>query len=142
MQFKRVNRDAPERVFIVMRANETGIAADDVVQLELTAASVDGILVVQPNTGELPAVIGVADAAIANGSYGLVQVYGYRSTSRIGSTATSQAIGVALLPVAGQDYFSSVASTAGILPMAVLLETITTSVSSDTFSRKIWLHMM
>lgn len=137
-----------------MRANEANIAADDVVQLELTAASVDGVLVVQPNTAELWATVGVADAAIANGAYGMVQVYGYRSTSRIDGTDTSIALGVPLMASAGGDQLQSVDSTvtqasstdqeATTLTqnpvVAVLLETITTT--NATVSRKIWLKAM
>jgi len=144
MIFQRVNRTDPERVFVVMEGNEAGIAADDVVPLELTAASVDGVKIRQPDTANLLAVVGVADAAIASGSYGLVQVYGYRSTSRIGPTnATQTSLGQALTPVAGQDYFSTITSLGmNGHPMAILLESLTTGVSSDTVSKKIFLRML
>lgn len=147
MQFKRVNRDSPERIFVTFQANEAGIAADDVVQLELTAASVDGVKIAQPNTAELHAVVGVADAAIANGAFGLVQVGGYRSTSRIFQTNTSQALAALLVPTAAVDYLASVASGTTsssdvvLQPvMAVLLETIASSSASATISKKIWIR--
>jgi len=147
MLFKRVNRDQPERVFVTFQANEAGIAADDVVQLELTAASVDGVKVVQPNSAELQAYIGVADAAIASGAFGLVQVGGYRSTSRIFATNTSIALAQLLVPTAGQDYLASVASSttssADVVlqpAMAVLLETIASTSASATISKKIWIR--
>jgi hypothetical protein len=144
MLFQRVNRDNPERVFMVMKANAAGIAADDVVQLELTAASVDGINIIQPATANTLAVVGVADAAIANGSYGLVQIFGYRSTSRIGPTSNTQSsLGQALIPVAGQDYFSTITSLAqNGNPLAIVLESMATGTSSDTVSKKIFLRMM
>jgi hypothetical protein len=144
MLFKRLNRTSPEQVFVVMQANEANIAADDVVQLELTAASVDGVKICQPNTAELKAVIGVADAAIGNGSYGLVQVYGYRSTSRLGPTdSTQSSLGQCLTPVAGQDYFSTITSLGGNgYPIAILLESMATGTSSDTVSKKIFLRAM
>lgn len=149
MLFRRINRDAGERIFIVMQANETGLAADDVAQLELTAASVDGIKIAQPNTAELTAAIGIVDSAIANGGFGLVQTYGYRSTSRIFLTNTSVALAQYLLAVAGQDYLNSVASSTTssadvtLQPViAVLLETIVSSSASGTVSKKIWLKTM
>ena len=144
MIFQRVNRTDPERVFMVMQANAANIAADDVVQLELTAASVDGIKVIQPATANTLATVGVADAAIGNGSFGLVQIYGYRSTSRIGPTnATQTSLGQALIPVAGQDWFSTITSLAqNGNPLAILLESLTSGVSSDTVSKKIFLRMM
>jgi len=144
MLFKRLNRTDAERVFVVMQANASGIAADDVVQLELAAASVDGVKVIQPASANLLATVGVADAAIASGAYGLVQVYGYRSTSRIGPTDSTQtSLGQALTPVAGQDYFSTITSLSmNGTPIAILLESLTTGTSSNTVSKKIFLRCM
>lgn len=159
MIWQRLNRSNPERVFIVMRANETGIAADDPVVLDLTAASVDGVRVIQPITANLWAFVGIADSAISNGSYGLVQVYGYRSTSRIFQTNTSQAAGLPLVPVNAQDYLQSTASTTLYSSFdstvsvadstfsnnpyfAVLLESIASSAASATISKKIFLRAL
>lgn len=142
MIIQRVNREGAERIFLVMQANEAGIAADDVVALETTAASVDGVKVVQPATALQAAhgTVGVADAAIANAAFGLVQIYGYRSTSRIVTTDSSYALNIALRAASGQDYLSTVASTVGVVPLAVLLETHTTS--TGTVSKKVFLRMM
>ena len=142
MIFKRLNRTLGEQVFIVMQANVAGIAADDVVCLETAAASVDGIKINQGATAIVAnsCVVGVADAAIANGSYGLVQIYGPRSTSRIFTSNTSQAAGVGLAAVSAQDYLSGVATTANVLQWAVLLESETTQ--TTTTSKKIFLRMM
>lgn len=144
MIFQRVNRTDPERIFQVMQANEANVAADDVVQLELTAASVDGVKIVQPNTGELNATVGIADAAISNGSYGLVQIYGYRSTSRVLQTGTSLTLGVALGPVAGSDMLQSNASIApSYMPAFVLLESASSAPGADsTVSKKIFIRCM
>jgi hypothetical protein len=140
--FKRLNRTEAERVFVVFQANAAGIAADDVVALELTAASVDGVKVIQPASGQLTAVVGVADAAISNGSYGLVQVYGYRSTSRVNTTGASLTAGQALVPVAGQDYLETVASTSGVMPQFVLLESAASTGTTATVSKKIFIRSM
>jgi hypothetical protein len=143
MIFKRLNRTLGEQVFIVMQANVSGIAADDVVCLETAAASVDGVKINQAATAALAAhgIVGVADAAIANGAYGLVQVYGPRSTSRIILTdSTQSSLAMALKGVSSQDYFSTVASTVGVVPFAVLLESLATG--TTTASQKIFLRMM
>ena len=145
MLFKRINRTDAESVFIVMQANEAGVAADDVVQLELTAASVNGVLVVQPNSAELNATVGIADAAIGNGAFGLVQIYGYRSTARVLQTGTTLALGVALGPVAGSDMLATTVSVGlgAYLPTFVLLETAATAAGTDsTVSKKIFIRMM
>lgn len=142
MLFKRLNRDQGERVFCVFQANDANAAKDSCVSLDTTAASVNGVYVVQPGTA-LQAnhgVVGVCDATIANGSYGLVQVYGYRSTSIINTTNTSMALNVALAANSGQAYLSSIASTVGVVPLAVLLETHTSS--TGTVSKKIFLRCL
>ena len=148
MIFKRINRTDPEQIFIVVQGNEgAAINANQTVQWEIASASVDGVKVRDMDTANLYAFAGVADAAIADGAYGLIQIYGYRSTSLVLTTDTSTTTGVPLVAVAGQDYFQSensvYTSNANFTrtPIyAVLLESITTSTGS--VSRKIFLRAM
>lgn len=145
MLFKRLNRTDAERVFSVFQANEANIAADDVVALELTAASVDGVKITQPVAASLGSVVGIADAAISNGAYGLVQIYGYRSTSRVLQTGTSLTAGLTFLaPVASQDYLSSGNTVpAAYLPAFVLLESASSAPGANsTTSKKIFIRAM
>lgn len=146
--FQRVNRSDPERAFIAVLSNET-CAADDACIWETASASIDGVKVRQPDTGLLHAFVGIADAAITSGQYGLVQVYGYRSTSRMFQTNTSQDTGVALVPVASAAYMASVAtsttSTANVTQQpifAVLAETIASSSASATISAKLFIRAL
>jgi hypothetical protein len=142
MVIQRVNREAAERVFIVMQANDANVAADGTVCLETTAASVDGVKVVRGATAVVAnhCFVGVADAAIASGAFGLVQVYGYRSTSKVLASNADQALGIALNAASAQVYLSSYASTIGVVPPVVLLESATSS--NGTISRKIFLRCM
>lgn len=145
MLFKRLNRTDAERVFAVFQANEAGISADDVVALELNASSTDGVKVTQPVTASLFATVGIADAAIANGAYGLVQIYGYRSTSRVLQTGTSLTAGVTVLvPVNAQDYLSSGATVpAGYLPAFTLLNSQSSAPGANsTTSAKVFIRCM
>jgi hypothetical protein len=139
MIFQRLNRTDPERIFMVMRSNES-CSADDCLILETNSDSIDGVKVRITDTGLLHAFVGIADAAITSGSYGLVQVYGYRSTSRIFQTNTSIDTGVVLTPVAGAAYAQSFASSN--VPYGVLLETVVSSSASNTVSRKIFIRAM
>jgi hypothetical protein len=147
MIFERLNRTDPERVFIVVQANET-LAIDDNCQWELASASIDGVKVRAPDTDNLLAFVGVADAAIASGAYGLVQVYGYRSTSRVLISSTSINTGVGLVPVAGAVHFSSqiagvfVSTDAFNLALYAVLGESIASTASGTVSRKIFLRAM
>jgi hypothetical protein len=148
MIFQRVNRTDPERVFVVMRNNEgASMPKDSACGLELASASVDGVRVRQLDTALAHTFVGIVDAAIADGAYGLIQVYGYRSTSLILTTNTSITTGVCLVPVVAQDYLVSSAtvltSTADYTRspiVAFLCESITTSTS--TVSRKIFIRAM
>ncbi len=148
MIFQRVNRTDPERIFIVVLSNET-CAADDCLIWETASASIDGVKVRITDTGLLYGFVGLADAAITSGNYGLVQVYGYRSTSRVFQTNTSQDTGVALVPVAGQVRLASVAtsttSSADVTQQpvfAMLGETIASSSASATISAKVFIRAL
>lgn len=148
MLFKRVNREQPEQVFISVLSNET-CAIDDACSWETASASIDGVKVRQPDTGVLFGFVGVADAAITSGNYGLVQVYGYRSTSRVFQTNTSQDTANALVPTAGAAYLATVATTLAsnttitLQPIyAMLGETIASSSASATISAKIFIRAL
>jgi hypothetical protein len=146
--FQRVNRSDPERAFIAVLSNET-CAADDACIWETASASIDGVKVRQPDTALLHAFVGIADAAITSGQYGLVQVYGYRTTSRVFQTNTSQDTGAALVPTAGAAYMASVAtataSNSAVTQQpifAVLAETIASSSASATISAKLFIRAL
>lgn len=150
MLFKRLNRDMPEQVFIVVQNNEgAALAANATVQLELAAASVDGIKARQPDTGNLFAFLGVADAAIADQDYGLIQAYGYRASAAVWQSSTSMATGEPLVASAGAGHFVTVASTTAsnaavtLQPVfAVLAESIASSSASTTISAKVFLRAL
>jgi len=148
MIFKRINRDQPETVFISVLSNET-CAAGDALTWETASASIDGVKVRLPDTSLLYAFVGLADAAITSGEYGLVQVYGYRSSSRVFQTNTSQDTGAALAPVAAVAYLASVASSttssANVIQQpifAMLAETIASSSVSATISAKVFIRAL
>jgi hypothetical protein len=146
--FQRVNRSDPERAFIAVLSNET-CAIDDAVIWETASASIDGVKVRLPDTGLLHGFVGIADGAITSGQYGLVQVYGYRSTSRVFQTNTSQDTGAALVPTAGAVYMASVATTTASNSavtqqpvFAILAETIASSSASATISAKLFVRAL
>lgn len=149
MLWKRMNRTDPEQVHVIVQAVEgSQIPANACVQLDLST-NVDGVRAVQPNTGELFAFLGVTDQPINDQDYGLVQVYGYRATSSVFQTDTSQAAGALLAPTAGQYRLAPVASTMASTVVvtqqpafAVLAEAIATASVSGTISAKIFLRAL
>lgn len=139
MIFPALTRTDPEKVFGAFKNAEGGtINADDVCQLDISTA-VDGNRIVQPNSNETNAVIGIAHTSIADGEVGLVQLYGYRGSSRVFQTDTTIAAGVKLVPTAGAARLQSSAS--GDL-LFVLLESVATSSASATISKKIHIRCL
>lgn len=137
--FKRVNRDAPEQIFIVCRNSEGAtIEEGAAVQMEPATASVDGVRVRDVDTSNEYMFVGIAAESIANGEYGKVQVYGYSDRVQVFQSGTSIATGGLLVPVAGQHYMNTVASTtasnAAVTQQpvyAVLMESITDATASS-----------
>ncbi len=88
MIFQRINRSNPEKIFVVVY-NSYSTAAITVGQGVIWdfATDADGVSVTRPtaratNAGFAAAGV-VADASIAAGAYGLLQVYGYHSAVRM-----------------------------------------------------------
>ena len=92
MLFQRINRSDPEKIFMVVKAQQA-LLVDRPVTLAFTGTD-DGLGARTCDSAvEISAVIGIADASIATvGDYGLVQVYGFRS-SAVCIAATSIAAG-------------------------------------------------
>jgi len=155
MIFKRLNRTDPESVFIVARNSEGAtLNADATCAWETASASIDGVRVRQPDTSHLGSITGIVDAAIADGAYGLIQVYGYRSTSRVFQTNTSQDTGVFLEASLAAQHLSSYASsqtfdsntTVSVThrpgPFFILGESIASSAASATISAKVFVRCL
>ncbi len=151
MLFKRLTRELPEQIFVVVQNNigsGTAMPKDMPAQMDIST-SVDGVKVVVPTTAGIWAYVGVVDAAIADQDYGLVQVYGYRSSSIVVTTDTSQAAGAMCIPANAVSYLQSVASSqtsnANITfrPfMAALVESIASTSASATVSAKLFIKAL
>jgi hypothetical protein len=141
----------PEQIFVVCQNNigsGTAIVKDMPVQLDIST-SVDGVKAVTPTTAGIWCYLGVADAAIADQDYGLVQVYGYRSSSIVFTTDTSIAAGAPLIPANAVSYLQTVATTQAsnaavtFRPfMAALAESIASTSASATISAKLFIKAL
>jgi hypothetical protein len=130
MLFKRVSRSNPEVVYIVVQ-NVSGstITAGYSAAFDV-GASVDGVRVSRPGTARLQSFAGVADSDIANNAYGLVQVYGYRSSALIWSSTGSSAAGDNLTVTASQWGLTPAAGTGTSKAFGFLCEAVAGSSSS------------
>lgn len=144
-------------MFLAVRNSEGAtLTKDHVCAWETASASIDGVRVRFPDTSADGLIVGVVDAAITDGSYGLVQVFGYRSTSVVFQTNTSQdtmafleaslgaASGVLTSYATSQTQASS--TTVSIShrpgPFFVLGETIASSAASATISAKLFVRCL
>jgi hypothetical protein len=136
MLFKRISRSAPEQIFVVAK-NVSGSTVTSGYTVVWDVSSPDGVAVTMATTATLQCFAGVADADIANGAYGLLQVYGYRSSAYVvRSTAKVSAAGVNLETVNSQwALMPNEASTGTAKAFAFICETITsTSGTADSWT--------
>lgn len=131
MLFKRISRSSAETAFIVVN-NVSGstITAGYSCVFDV-GASVNGVRVTQASAGDLQAYAGVADSDIANGDYGLVQVYGYRSSVYIYSSAGSSTSGDELTVVAAEWGLTPQATSGDAKSFGFLCEAVSGSSSSQ-----------
>lgn len=81
MLFQRINRSDPEKVFLVVKAGED-LKSGRPVCMHFSGTD-DGLVGWLANAAsDVSAVVGIADADITSGEYGLVQCYGYRSAAK------------------------------------------------------------
>ena len=111
MLFQRVNRTDPERVFtVVYNASGGAFTIGQAMEYD-TGTSADGIRVSTPSTAGLSSFAGLSTGAIANGAYGLAQVYGYCSFAAvINDITTALVAGKILVPVNAQANLDSKAA--------------------------------
>ncbi len=95
MLFKRISRTAAETVFVVVK-NVSGGTLTGGYSCCWDTSTADGVRVTQLAAATATLYAGVADADIANNDYGLIQVYGYRSSAYITYSSVSIVIGDAL----------------------------------------------
>lgn len=101
MIFQRVNRSDAEKIFVVAK-NGSGatLTQSYPAYWDCEMTTPDGVQVTNAaSSTTLNTFCGYADSSISNGSYGLVQVYGYRASARVLSSTGSS--------VAGDDLISA-----------------------------------
>lgn len=99
MLFQRINRSNPEKVFIAAynSYSTASLTNGQAVQWDY-ATDADGVGVTRPSARATSAGVagaGIAAETIASGDYGLIQVYGYHSATRVRQDTSSAAANVA-----------------------------------------------
>lgn len=95
-----MNRTDAEKVFVVVYNASGGAFTTGQAMVWDCGTSADGIRVTTPATATLSAFAGLASAGIANGAYGLAQVYGYTASASVKPDVTTALVaGNIFLPV-------------------------------------------
>jgi hypothetical protein len=95
-----VNRTDAEKVFVVVYNASGGAFTTGQAVVWDCGTSADGIRVTTPATATLSAFAGIVPAGIANGAYGLAQVYGYTASASVKPDVTTALVaGTILLPI-------------------------------------------
>lgn len=132
MLFQRVNRTDAEKVFVVVYNASGGAFTTGQAMCWDCGTSADGIRVTTPATATLSAFAGLASAGIANGAYGLAQVYGYTASASVKPDVTTALVaGNIFLPVNGSadlscDAAAGVDASDGKTGFIIAMQTNTT----------------
>lgn len=131
MLFKRISRSDAETIFIVVKNVSGSTITAGYSCVFDCGASVDGVRVTKPETTDMQAFAGVADADIANNAYGLIQVYGYRATVYIYSSTGSSVTGDNLTVIGDEWGLTPAASVGTSKAFAFVCEAVALSTSSQ-----------
>ena len=143
MIIQKVNRVDPEKVFIVVRNDDSvAFVKGGCIGFKFDATR-DGLDAELADTAaDTPLIAGIADSALAAGEYGLVQIYGVRTDAVIWRTNTAVVVGDALIVTHGSVALKRAAAGAAsaYLPAFAAGEALasTNSAKTDTttvFSR-------
>jgi hypothetical protein len=131
MLFKRASRSSPEVAYVVVQNVSGSTITAGYSSAFDVGASVDGVRVSRPGTTRLQSFAGVADSDIADSAFGLVQVYGYRSSALIFSSTGSSASGDNLTVTASQWGLTPATTGGATKAWGFLCEAVAASSSSQ-----------
>lgn len=122
MLLQQLNRSDAEKVFIIVQnAGGATVTQGALACFDPRTTNSLGNAVMQPQTSNLGAFAGVFDSDLAADAFGLVQVYGYRSSVVVHVGAASiSANGLIIGPLNGCWSGQSTGRTFGLGPVVVL----------------------
>ena len=148
MLFQRVNRTDAEKVFVVVYNASGGAFTTGQAMCWDCGTSADGIRVTTPATATLSAFAGLASAGIANGAYGLAQVYGYTASASVKPDVTTALVaGNIFLPVNASadlscDAAAGVDASDGKTGFIIAMQTNTTMTTPVASSHKCFIRAL
>jgi len=143
-----VNRTDAEKVFVVVYNASGGAFTTGQAMVWDCGTSADGIRVTTPATATLSAFAGLASAGIANGAYGLAQVYGYTASASVKPDVTTALVaGNIFLPVNASadlscDAAAGVDASDGKTGFMIAMQTNTTMTTPVASAHKIFIRAL
>jgi len=148
MLFQRVNRTDAEKVFVVVYNASGGAFTTGQAMCWDCGTSADGIRVTTPASATLSAFAGLATAGIANGAYGLAQVYGYTASASVKPDVTTALVaGNIFLPVNSSadlscDASAGVDASDGKTGFLIAMQTNTTMTTPVASAHKVFIRAL
>jgi hypothetical protein len=148
MLFQRVNRTDAEKVFVVVYNASGGAFTTGQAVCWDSGTSADGIRVTTPATATLSCFAGLTNGSIANGAYGLIQVYGFKSdASVLPDVTTALAAGKIFLPKNGSadlscDGAAGLAAADGKTGFIIAMQTNTTMTTPVASAHKVFIRAL
>ena len=148
MLFQRVNRTDAEKVFVVAYNASGGAFTIGQAVAWDCGTSADGIRVTTPATATLSAFAGLCNAGIANGAYGLLQVYGYNANASVKPDITTALVaGNILIPKNGAadlscDGAAGTAASDGKSGFVIAMQTNTTMTTPSASAHKVFIRAL
>jgi hypothetical protein len=107
-----------------------------------TSSSADGVRVTTPVTSTLSSLVGLANAAIADSAYGLIQTYGYRATGVVvNHTSVAIVAGDILIPVTAVTYLARSTTATGLSGFVTAAYAVATG-SATTVNAPVFLRCL
>jgi hypothetical protein len=143
MIFQRINREDSEKLFVIVYNVAGATITANYACVWDSGASVDGVRVTRPATATLSLFVGLANKDIADSTYGLVQVYGYRASVYVSNhTAQAIAAGDILIPVNAQYYMARSAASDGLTGFVYAGEAFATATTPAASTKKCFIRAL
>lgn len=142
LMFQRINRGDPEQIYAACY-NVTGATQTAGYAIVLDTSTFDGVRVTKPATATLSLLYGCANKDIADSSYGIAQIYGYRASAFV-TNDTSQAIaaGDILIPVNAQSYLTRSAASDGKSGFVIAGQSFATATTPAAANKNVFLRCL
>lgn len=140
--FQRINRADAEQIYAVVY-NVMGAVITGGYAAVLDTSTFDGLRVTKPATATLSLLFGVANKDIADSTYGIAQIYGYRQSAFV-TNGTSQAIsaGDILIPVNAQNYLAWNAASDGKSGFVIAGQSFATATTPAGANKNVFLRCL